>query len=66
MVPGLRRDDFRVFEDKIEQKITELSADPRPLSLVVLVDNDMKQKDADQVDAEPSRRSCWHEPQRRG
>jgi VWFA-related protein len=51
MVPGLRRDDFRVFEDKIEQKITELSADPRPLSLVVLVDNDLKQKDADQVDA---------------
>lgn len=51
MVAGLRRDDFRVFEDKIEQKITELSADPRPLSLVVLVDNDMKQKDADQVDA---------------
>lgn len=51
MVPGLRRDDFRVFEDKIEQKITELSADPRPLSLVVLVDNDLKQKDSDQVDA---------------
>ena len=51
MVAGLRRDDFRVFEDKIEQKITELSADPRPLSLVVLVDNDMTQKDADQVDA---------------
>jgi Ca-activated chloride channel family protein len=51
MIAGLRRDDFRVFEDKIEQKITELSADPRPLSLVVLVDNDMKQKDADQVDA---------------
>jgi hypothetical protein len=51
MVAGLRRDDFRVFEDKIEQKIMELSADPRPLSVVVLVDNDMKQKDADQVDA---------------
>jgi VWFA-related protein len=51
MVAGLRRDDFRIFEDKIEQKITALNADAFPLSLVVLVDNDLKQKDSDQVDA---------------
>jgi VWFA-related protein len=51
MVPGLRRDDFRVFEDRIEQKITTLNADAFPLSLVVLIDNDLKQKDAEQVDA---------------
>jgi VWFA-related protein len=51
MVAGLRRDDFRIFEDKIEQKITAMNADPFPLSLVVLVDNDLKQKDASQVDA---------------
>ena len=51
MVAGLRRDDFRVFEDRIEQKITTLNADAFPLSLVVLIDNDLKQKDADQVDA---------------
>jgi len=51
MVAGLRRDDFRVFQDKIEQKIDKLSVDAFPLSLVILIDNDMKQKDSDQVDA---------------
>jgi hypothetical protein len=51
MVAGLRREDFRIFEDKIEQKLTALNADAFPLSLVVLVDNDLKQKDSDQVDA---------------
>lgn len=51
MIAGLRRDDFRVFEDRIEQKITTLNADAFPLSLVVLIDNDLKQKDAEQVDA---------------
>ncbi len=51
MVAGLRRDDFRVFEDKIEQKITSLNADAFPLSLVVLIDNDLKIKDEEAVDA---------------
>jgi len=49
MVAGLHKDDFRIFEDNIEQQITSMKADPVPLSMVVLIDNDLKQKDADQV-----------------
>ena len=52
LVADLRRDEFRVFEDNIEQRITSLSVDAVPLSLVVLIDNDLKRKDEQQV--EPS------------
>jgi VWFA-related protein len=52
LVPDLRRDEFRVFEDNIEQEITRLSVETMPLSLVILVDNDLKRKDELQV--EPS------------
>jgi VWFA-related protein len=52
LVPDLRRDEFRVFEDNIEQQITQLSVETVPLSLVVLIDNDLKRKDELQV--EPS------------
>jgi len=52
LVADLRRDEFRVFEDNIEQQITSLSVDAVPLSLVVLIDNDLKRKDEQQV--EPS------------
>jgi VWFA-related protein len=52
LVPDLRRDEFRVFEDNVEQEITRLSVDPVPLSLVILIDNDLKSKDEQQV--EPS------------
>jgi VWFA-related protein len=50
LVAGLRRDDFRVFEDNIEQRITNFSAEAFPLTMVVLVDNDLKSKDAKQVE----------------
>jgi Ca-activated chloride channel homolog len=50
LVPGLRKDDFRIFEDNIEQRISNFSAEAFPLSLVVLVDNDLKSKDAKQVE----------------
>jgi VWFA-related protein len=52
LVADLRKDEFRVFEDDVEQVITRFNTDAFPLSLVVLVDNDLRRKDADQV--EPS------------
>lgn len=52
LVADLRKDEFRVFEDNVEQQITELSAEAYPLSLVILIDNDLKRKDEQQV--EPS------------
>ncbi len=55
LVPDLKRDEFRVFEDNVEQQITFFTIEAFPLSLVVLIDNDLKRKDADQV--EPSLRS---------
>lgn len=51
LMPDLRRDDFRIFEDNIEQRIGYFSAEAFPLSMVVLIDNDLKSKDATQVSA---------------
>lgn len=48
-VDDLRRDEFRVFEDNVEQRITTFSNDAIPLSAVLLVDDDMSTKPADQV-----------------
>jgi Ca-activated chloride channel family protein len=55
LVADLRRDEFRIFEDDVEQKITSFTAEAYPISLVVLIDNDLKRKDADAV--EPSLRA---------
>jgi Ca-activated chloride channel family protein len=52
LVPDLQRDDFRVLDDNVEQRIEVFTAEAFPLSLVVLIDNDLKSKDAQQV--EPS------------
>src|SRR5579863_3490182 len=49
LVAGLTREDFRVFSDNIEQKIAGFSADPVPLSAVVLIDNDLGARAVDQV-----------------
>lgn len=49
LVPDLRREEFRIFEDSVEQKIVFFSAEAFPLSIIVLVDNDLKSKDARQV-----------------
>jgi len=49
LVPDLRKDEFRVFEDNVEQEITKLSVEVYPLSLVILIDNDLKRKDEEQV-----------------
>src|SRR5258705_5062178 len=49
LVPDLRQDEFRVFEDNIEQRIAFFRADVAPISMVLLIDNDLKSKDAKQV-----------------
>ena len=49
LVPDLHRDEFRVFEDNVEQNIDVFTAEAFPLSLVILLDNDLKDKDAKQV-----------------
>ena len=49
LVPDLRREDFRILEDDVEQRIAFFSADAVPLSMVALIDNDLNSKDARQV-----------------
>jgi len=52
LVADIKRDEFRVFEDGVEQEIRRMETDTMPISMVVLIDNDLKQKDMEQV--EPS------------
>jgi Ca-activated chloride channel family protein len=52
LVADLKKDEFRIFEDDVEQVIRRFATDTVPISMVVLIDNDLKRKDADQV--EPS------------
>lgn len=49
LVGDLQKSDFRVFSDGIEQKIRQFSSEPVPLSAVVLLDNDLDQRQASQV-----------------
>jgi len=49
LVPDLQRNEFRVFEDNVEQKIDVFTAEAFPLSMIILLDNDLKQKDGEQV-----------------
>ena len=51
LIPDIRKDEFRVFEDSVEQTITNFKVEAFPLSVVVLIDNDLKKKDADQVES---------------
>jgi hypothetical protein len=53
LVDDLRRDDFRVLEDGVEQQVSVLSTDAVPLSAVVLLDDDLKPKAADQLHKRP-------------
>jgi VWFA-related protein len=52
LVADLKKEDFRIFEDDVEQNINSFKTNAVPLSMVILVDNDLKKKDAQQV--EPS------------
>src|SRR5882724_527345 len=51
LVPDLTRNEFRVLDDNVEQRIEFFSAEAFPLSVVVLLDNDLKAKDAEQVES---------------
>lgn len=51
LVADLTRNEFRVFEDNVEQRIEVFTAEAFPLSMVVLIDNDLKSKDAKQVES---------------
>ena len=49
LVTDLQENDFRVFEDGIEQPIEVFSADALPLSTAILIDDDLKQGTAEKV-----------------
>ena len=49
LIADLRRDEFRIFEDNVEQRVASFQAEAVPLSMVLLIDNDLKSKDAKQV-----------------
>ena len=49
LVPDLQRDEFRIFEDNVEQKIDVFTAEAFPLSMIILLDNDLKERDAQEV-----------------
>ncbi len=47
LVVDMELQDFRVFDDDVEQSIDVFTAEAFPLSMVVLVDDDLKSKDAE-------------------
>src|ERR1700721_1875335 len=49
LMGDLRRDEFRVYCDNVEQQIVFFTSDPFPLSAVVLIDNNLSIKSAEQV-----------------
>ena len=49
LVADLGKDEFRVFEDNVEQRIDVFTAEGFPLSMVILIDNDLKKSDAKAV-----------------
>jgi Ca-activated chloride channel homolog len=49
LVADLRREQFQLFDDGVEQKIDVFAEESLPLSLVVLVDNDLNGKEGVQM-----------------
>jgi VWFA-related protein len=49
-VPDLGKDEFRVLDDGVEQRIDVFTTEAFPLSMVILIDNDLKTKDAKEVE----------------
>jgi VWFA-related protein len=49
LVSDLSQNDFRIFEDGIEQPIADFSAEAYPLSAAILIDDDLKRSTADRV-----------------
>ena len=51
LVADLTRNEFRILDDNIEQRLEYFSAEAFPLSAIILLDNDLKSKDARQVES---------------
>jgi len=49
LVADLQQTDFRIFDENVEQSVDVFTVEAFPLSLVVLIDDDLKSKDAAQV-----------------
>jgi VWFA-related protein len=49
LVLDLGKDEFRVLEDGVEQRIDVFTSEGFPLSMVILIDNDLKKGDAKEV-----------------
>ena len=49
MVTSLRKEDFRILEDGVEQRIINLKSDAVPISAVILLDDVLKKKPQDQL-----------------
>lgn len=49
LVDDVRKDEFRIFEDGVEQQMSLFSTEAFPLSAVVLLDDDLKPKAAAQL-----------------
>ena len=49
LVADIRQDEFTVFEDDVEQRISTFSTDAAPLSALVVLDDDLKPKAAEQL-----------------
>jgi VWFA-related protein len=49
LIGDLQQTEFRVFCDNVEQQVIYFTSDPYPLSAVVLIDNDLSIKSAQQV-----------------
>src|SRR5579871_2771204 len=49
LVPDLSESEFRIFDEGVEQSIDVFTEEAFPLSLVVLIDDDLKSKDAAQM-----------------
>ncbi len=46
LIPDLQREEFRIFDDNVEQSVDVFTVEAFPLSLVVLIDDDLKSEDA--------------------
>ena len=49
LVTDLQQNDFRIFEDGVEQPIAQFSAEAVPLSAAILIDDDLKTGTAEKV-----------------
>ena len=49
LVPDLEKRDFRIFQDGVEQQVQFFSSDPIPISAVILLDDNLPNRPAEQV-----------------